>query len=140
MNGDAARGTSVHGPNNVSDSCRMPAVHDILTVRGAPAGAMVSFRTGRCRITWNVQLLVRPHSSVATAMTVFVVSPLKKEPEGGDEITVTELQLLVADRDQLTLVPQDVRTMSPGQTIVGRLVQSQMLVIVKISKARSRLV
>src|SRR5262245_60254094 len=81
-------------------------------------------RVGRSTITWKLQLFVLPQASVATTLTTFVVFRLKRLPEGGEEVTVTDVHASVAMIDQLTgtLLQQVITVMLDGQIIVGGLV------------------
>src|SRR5512143_3605322 len=84
---------------------------------------------GRRTMTRKLQVLELPHASVATAVTV-LVPWVNKEPDGGDEATVTELQVSVAVMDQLTAIfVQQVRTrILDGQMIVGGMVSLMVTV------------
>ena len=81
---------------------------------------------GRRTMTWKLQLFVLPQLSVAVAVTVLVVSRLKKVPDGGDEVTMTELHVSVAVTDQLTvtLVAQVRTRMFDGQVMPGGVVST----------------
>ena len=115
-----AEDKSVHGPRTLLACCSMPPSTQVMViVPGVPPSAML--RVGRRTTTRKLQLLVLPQASVATAVTRLVVSRLKKLPEGGVEVTVTELQVSVAVTDQLTgtLVLHVMTRMLLGHVIVG---------------------
>jgi len=58
--------------------------------------------TGRLTVTANVHMLVAPHVSQAVMVTVLVEGAWKIVPEGGEEVTVTSAQALVATVGQVT--------------------------------------
>jgi len=129
--GDVTSGRSVHGPKTFVASWRMPpSAQESTTAFVPPARTM--FNVGRRTITRKLQLLVLPQASVATTRTVLVVSRLKLAPDGGDDVTVTELQASVADNDHMmgVLVLQVRKMILVGQIIVGLLVSISVTICV----------
>ena len=107
----------------------MPPSAQLITTALVPP-AMPTDKNGFRTMTWNTQRLVFPQASVAVATTVLVVSRLKTVPDGGEEVTVTELHESVADRDQVTarLVLHVSTTIFEGQRIVGLFVSIRVTV------------
>src|SRR5437867_3483400 len=101
----------------------MPPSGQVIITALVP-GAIAMVRLGLRTVTVKVQPLVLPQASVAMAVTVLVESRLKKVPEGGVDVMVTELQVSVAVTDQKTwiLVLHVSMRMFEGHVIVGRLV------------------
>src|ERR1035438_1230411 len=66
-------------------------------------------------------------ASRAVSSTMLVVSRWKMVPEGGDDVTVTELHISVAVTDQPTgtLVLQVTMTIFDGQVMTGGVVRSE---------------
>ena len=124
--GEVASGREVHGPSMLVASSSVPQfVTQVMTtlVGGVPSPTPI-LRVGRRTITWKLQLLVLPQASVAVATTVLVLFRLKRLPEGGEEVTVTDVHASVAIMDQVTetLLQQVITVMLDGQKIVGLLV------------------
>ena len=122
--GDVAPGTSVHGPRMLSACCSMPPSAQVMvTVKGKllPLPLITMVKVGLRTMTWKLHVLVLPQPSVATTVTVLVVSRWKMVPEGGVDVTVTELHVSVAVTDQVTgtLVRQVMTTIFDGQVITG---------------------
>jgi hypothetical protein len=86
--------------------------------------------TGLTTAMVNEHEFVLPHASLATHKTVLVVLAWNAVPDGGDEVTVTLLQVSVAVTDQVTmmLLVQVVTTMFVGQTMLGGLVSTTVTV------------
>src|SRR5437763_688857 len=89
-------------------------------------------RVGLRTMTRKLQLLVLPQASVATAVTVLVVSRMKRLPEAGVDVTVTELHVSVAPMDQMAMTviaaPQGIPFVAVFITVTVTLVQQQVLV------------
>jgi len=92
--------------------------------------------SGEITITRKLQLFVLPQASLATAVTTFVVSRWNTVPEGGVDMTVTELQRSVASTVQLTgtLVVHVTTTMFDGHVIAGGTVLTTVTVWVQTSE------
>src|ERR1035438_6360573 len=92
---------SVQGPRTLFACCSMPPSSQVMvTVTGEPLLLIAMFNVGLRTMTRKLQVVVLPLPSVATAVTVLVVSRRKMVPEGGDDVTVTELHAPVAMRSE----------------------------------------
>ena len=113
---------SVQGPRTLFACCSMPPSSQVMvTVTGEPLLLIAMFNVGLRTMTRKLQVVVLPLPSVATAVTVLVVSRRKMVPEGGDDVTVTELHAPVAMIDQVTgtLVLQVTMTIFDGQVMTS---------------------
>src|ERR1035441_3464489 len=116
---------SVHGPRTLSACSSVPPSSQVIvTVTGRPLPLIAMFNVGLRTMTRKLQVLVLPLPSVATTVTMLVVSRWKMVPEGGDDVTVTELHISVAVTDQPTgtLVLQVTMTIFDGQVMTGGVV------------------